>query len=119
MFAENDGKTTFKDGDLDWSAEGRIDPDDKERKMYFVWVGTCKREPQIEFNVSDLPDHVKIRTYSMPYDEGHGIYFTGFASIEEAIQFVQKCTGAKAYPYEDWYVRNKDNKHFCVTWYQD
>ena len=142
MDNNNNGKkfsTTTKDRyDLLWGCGTWIGHGQKEGEVtHDAWAIAHREELDyghyIHFNIKDLPGHVHVQTYPLAKDAGHGVSFEGFASIEEAIEFVEKCTGGKARPREDWkadttwhteYDENgwdvaETDDTLTVTWYQD
>ena len=100
--------TTVKDHyNLDWGCGTWIGHGEKEGEVtHDAWAIAHREELDyghyIHFNIKDLPDHVRVQTYPLAKDAGHGVSFEGFASIEEAIAFVRKCTGGMPRPKEDW-----------------
>ena len=100
--------TSVKDrNDLTWGCGTWIGHGEKEGEVtHDAWAIAPREELShghyVHFDIRDLPDHVHVQTYALEKDTGHGVSFQGFASIEEAITFVEKCTGGKARPKEDW-----------------
>ena len=130
--------TSVKDSyDLTWGCATWIGHGEKEGEVtHDAWAIAPREELRhghyIHFDIRDLPDYVHVQTYALEKDTGHGVSFQGFASIEEAIAFVRKCTGGMPRPKEDWkagttwhteYDQNgwdqaETDDTLVVTWYQ-